>query len=245
MSADPFAQAADDHRLVKHSLVLAGHRTSISLEGVFWHALRDETRRRRQSIAALVREWGGEPRILPIARDTASAIAHTLSLARGADLIVTIGGASVGDHDLAGSTLAAAGMKLAFWKIAMRPGKPLICGTLDGRLVLGLPGNSVSSFVCAHVFLRPALQAHLGLPYSPDVPRRAVLDEDIEANGNRLHYMRARLTGTTADGRIRVSAARSQDSSMSRLLAGSGALIARPTGDPSRLAGDEVDILLL
>ncbi|MBL9052308.1 MAG: molybdopterin molybdotransferase MoeA, partial [Tabrizicola sp.] len=113
------------------------------------------------ALKAMVEEAGGEARLLPIARDNEAELSTVLGLTEGADLVVTIGGASVGDHDLV-SRLA--GLESAFWKIAMRPGKPLMAGRLGGVPMLGLPGNPVSAIVCAHLFLVPMLRAMLGMP---------------------------------------------------------------------------------
>ena len=123
------------------------------------------------ALAALVRAGGGEPLVLPIAPDDSQAIAEAAVAARACDLLVTTGGASVGDHDLVQSALGPQGFALDFWKIAMRPGKPLIWGRLGPTPVLGLPGNPVSALVCSVLFLLPALDRLSGLPGAP--PRTA------------------------------------------------------------------------
>ncbi len=127
---------------------------------------------------------GAAVRLLPIARDTEASLATVFGLAEGADLVVTIGGASVGDHDLVARVAERLGMERAFYKIAMRPGKPLMAGRLNGAAMLGLPGNPVSAIVCGHLFLLPLLRHMQGLPAAP-VPLRAVLDVEVEANGPR------------------------------------------------------------
>ena len=109
-------------------------------------------------IKALVEAEGGRARLLPIARDRRESLEQVLRLAEGADLVVTIGGASVGDHDLVGEVAAGLGLERAFYKVAMRPGKPLMAGRLGGAVLLGLPGNPVSSLVCAEIFLVPMLR---------------------------------------------------------------------------------------
>lgn len=154
-----------------------------------------------------------------------------------ADVIVTTGGASVGDHDLVRPALLAAGGSLDFWKIAMRPGKPLLAGRLGGAVMLGLPGNPVSAFVTATLFLRPFI-AHLSGAADP-LPRRlsAPLAHPLAANGIREDYIRARLT---ADG---LDAYPVQDSGMLAALAGSDALIARPIGAPEAAKGDLAEYL--
>ncbi|MDE3079995.1 MAG: molybdopterin molybdotransferase MoeA, partial [Paracoccaceae bacterium] len=146
------------------------------------------------ALKALAEAEGAVARLLPIARDTEAELTHVLRLAEGADLIVTIGGASVGDHDLVGKVAGAMGMDRAFYKIAMRPGKPLMAGRLHGVPMLGLPGNPVSSIVCAHLFMLPLLRAMTGLPAAPAPRAPAVLAQDLGPNGPREHYMRARLT---------------------------------------------------
>lgn len=189
-------------------------------------------------LAAMVDAEGGTARVLPIARDTRESLAQSLDFARGADLIVTIGGASVGDHDLVGEVLGDAGTR-AFYKVAMRPGKPLMAGRIGEAAMVGLPGNPVSSLVCGHVFLMPMLRTLQGLPAAP-APRRSVrLGAPLGANGPREHYMRARLgpDGVTAYDR--------QDSSLLTILAEADALIVRPPRDPARATGDTVDILPL
>jgi len=188
-------------------------------------------------LAAMVEREGGVARILPIARDTVSALTTAFAMAAGADLIVTIGGASVGDHDLVGKVAGDLGMQRAFYKIAMRPGKPLMAGRLNGTPMLGLPGNPVSSMVCGHIFMLPALRAMLGLGATPAPRASAPLACDLAANGPREHYMRA----TLQDGALHV--APRQDSALSRVLAGANALILRPIDDPARERGEMVTYL--
>ena len=151
------------------------------------------------ALAAMIEAAGGEARMLPIARDTEVDLRTVFALTEGADLIVTIGGASVGDHDLVGKVAGDLGLERAFWKIAMRPGKPLMAGRIMGVPMLGLPGNPVSAIVCGHLFLLPMLRAMLGLSDCAPPILRARLATDQPANGPRSHFMRARLTLT---GRI-------------------------------------------
>lgn len=194
------------------------------------------------ALKAMAEGEGAEARLLPIARDSEAALASVLDLAEGADLVVTIGGASVGDHDLVGRVAEDLGMKRAFYKIAMRPGKPLMAGRLQGVPLLGLPGNPVSAIVCGHLFLLPMLRAMQGLPAAP-VTRRAVLAAAVAANGPRCHYMRARLTPGPA--LPHVTPFDSQDSALLRILTEADALLIRPANDPARAAGHEVDCLPL
>ncbi len=190
------------------------------------------------AIAAIAEMAGAQVRMLPIAPDNGDALAHVFGLAAGADVIVTIGGASVGDHDLVGKVAADLGMKLAFWRIAMRPGKPLMAGRLLGAMMLGLPGNPVSSIVCAHLFLVPALRAMQG--QNPEIAlKTAQLGVDLPANGARAHYMRAQLAGDV------ITPAASQDSARLRLLAQADALLIQPENSPALAAGSTVSYIPL
>ena len=191
------------------------------------------------TIAALIEAEGGQTRILPIARNTEADLRAVFAMAAGADLIVTIGGASVGDHDLVGPVAESLGLERAFWKIAMRPGKPLMAGRLSGMAMLGLPGNPVSSIVCAHLFVLPMVRAMLGHPDVAPEPRRATLGADVDATGPRTHYMRARLAGGVITPFDR------QDSALIRILSESNALLIRPMGDGPQPAGAEVLYLAL
>lgn len=195
------------------------------------------------TLKAMAEAAGAEVRLLPIARDTVEALTYVLGLAEGADIIVTSGGASVGDHDLVAQVAGSLGLERAFWKIAMRPGKPLMAGRLGQSVLLGLPGNPVSSVVCAHLFLLPMIRALLGLPEADLAPRprRAVLAQDVEATGPRAHYMRARLTQT--DGLPRITPFDRQDSSLLSILASADALLIRPTNDGPRRAEEIVTYL--
>ncbi|MFZ9200364.1 MAG: gephyrin-like molybdotransferase Glp [Paracoccaceae bacterium] len=195
------------------------------------------------ALDAMARAEGAEVRMLPIARDTEDDLRQVFHLAEGADLIVTIGGASVGDHDLVGKVAADLGLERAFWKIAMRPGKPLMAGRLGPSLMLGLPGNPVSAIVCGHLFLLPMLRAMQGLPAAPAPTARAVLAEDVGPAGPRVHYMRARLSPT--DGLPRISPFASQDSALLRILTEADALLIRPLDDGPRRAGEMVDYIPL
>jgi molybdopterin molybdotransferase len=192
------------------------------------------------ALKAMVEAEGGEARLLPIARDTPEELAMVLALADGADLIVTIGGASVGDHDLVGKV---AGLDRSFWKIAMRPGKPLMAGRLHGVPMLGLPGNPVSAIVCGHLFLLPMVRAMLGDPAPAPRPLRAVLAVDVAENGPRAHYMRARLSMT--DSVPKITPFDRQDSALLSILGQADALLIRPVADGPRGAGTTVDYLPL
>ena len=188
---------------------------------------------------ALLRDLGAEPRVLPIARDTIASLTHALDLVEDADLVLTIGGASVGDHDLVAQVAATLGMKRAFHKVAMRPGKPLMSGHLNGAMMIGLPGNPVSAMICGHVFVAPVIRAMSGLGAAPAQRHTARLAAPLEANGPREHYMRALLTDTG------ITALDRQDSSLLSVLGAANALLIRPVRDTARAAGNMVDYLPL
>lgn len=188
-------------------------------------------------LAAMLDRLGATPRILPIARDSEASLRTVFALAEGADLIVTIGGASVGDHDLVASVAGKLGMEQAFYKVAMRPGKPLMAGRLHGAAMVGLPGNPVSAMICGTVFLTPMIRAMQGLDHAP-MPRKVMpLAGALPANGPREHYMRACVVHG------QVSDAGAQDSSLLSVLARANALIVRPPHDPARTAGETVDVI--
>ena len=144
-------------------------------------------------IAALCKECGAEPRILPIAQDNLKSIEYIIALAQGADLIITIGGASVGKYDLINEATNNFGVDKSFHKVAMRPGKPLMAGKLNETALVGLPGNPVSALVCGYVFIRPLIQAMLGLEKKSAPRLVAPCSTSLPKNGPREHYMRAVL----------------------------------------------------
>jgi molybdopterin molybdotransferase len=195
-------------------------------------------------IASIVRRAGGEPVFLGIAKDNRSQLTAKLNEAADCDITVAIGGASVGDHDLVGPVLQDMGMSLDFWRIAMRPGKPLMYGRLGPRHILGLPGNPVSSMICARIFLVPLIQALLGLDPASDTPREAIAGRSMSANGPREHYMRATLS-EASDGTLTATPVRSQDSSLLSPLAAADALIVRAPTDHAKNQGDTVQVLPL
>ncbi|MGH6894164.1 MAG: molybdopterin molybdotransferase MoeA [Dongiaceae bacterium] len=195
-------------------------------------------------LAALVRAFGGEPVNLGIARDTLPDLDRGIEAALGFDLLVTSGGASVGEHDLVQKALVARGMRLDFWKIAMRPGKPLMFGELGSLKVLGLPGNPVSTIVTALLFLKPAIERMLRLS-GVDQPRHvALLGQDMPASDQRQDYVRARLV-TNAQSQPVATPFAPQDSSMLSLLARADCLIVRRPHAPAAKAGEPVDIIPL
>lgn len=190
-------------------------------------------------LKALLETHGALARILPIARDTRASLEAAFALAAGADLVVTIGGASVGDHDLVGDVAADLGVERAFYKVRMRPGKPLMAGRFGDAAMVGLPGNPVSAMVCGHVFLLPMLRAMQGLGAHRSSRLTARLAEDIGPNGPREHYMRARVEAGAITPMDR------QDSSLLTVLADANALMIRPPDDPAREAGSFIEYLPL
>lgn len=196
-------------------------------------------------LAAMAEAEGAEVRLLPIARDTEASLRFTLDLAEGADLIVTIGGASVGDHDLVGKVAGDLGLERAFYKIAMRPGKPLMAGRLGAAALLGLPGNPVSSIVCGHLFMLPMLRSMQGVPQVTAPFLQARLGCDLPENGPRAHYMRARLEAPSDGALPMIHPFERQDSSLLSILSEARALLVRPVGEGARKAGEVVDYLAL
>ena len=183
---------------------------------------------------ALLSKIGALPRLLPIARDNRASLETTFRMAEGADLIVTIGGASVGDHDLVGDVAETMGMERAFYKIAMRPGKPLMAGRMGNAVMVGLPGNPVSAMVCGHIFLTPMIDAMLGLGERRAPAHLAHLDAPLAANGPREHYQRARVEGET------ITVFDRQDSSLLTVLAEANALAISPPDTEAQPAGSQI-----
>jgi molybdopterin molybdotransferase len=194
------------------------------------------------ALQAMLIDAGAVPNVLPIARDTPDALDDILQQASdwGADIIVTIGGASVGDHDLVAPALDRLGVTRSFHKIAMRPGKPLMAGSLGTTAFLGLPGNPVSAVVCGHLFLLPMVRRALG--QSDVLPRgvTARLDAPLPTGGPRAHYMRAHFS-EGKNARI-VTAFDKQDSSMLTVLSLANCLLLRPIDDTAKASGDPVTI---
>ena len=196
------------------------------------------------ALAALVRAAGGEPVVLPIAADTREAVAAVADSVHGMDMLVTTGGASVGDHDLVIESLKTRGLELDFWQIAMRPGKPLLFGRLGPVAVLGLPGNPVSALVCSILFLLPALSRLAGLPAAPPPTTQAITGAALRANDHRADHLRATVS-TDSQGRLVVTPFAVQDSAMLRRLALADALILRAPNAPGVPEGAEVSVIRL
>lgn len=194
-------------------------------------------------LAAFVARMGGDPLQLGIARDSRESLAAMVAAASGCDLLVVSGGASVGDYDLVQDALVEAGMELDFWKIAMRPGKPLMHGRLRHVPVLGLPGNPVAAMVCAYLFLGPMLRRLQGLP-DPAQTITAVLGTALPANDQRQDYLRAGLAAG-ADGAMVATPLGRQDSAVVTGLAAADCLIIRPPHAPAAEAGCAVEVMPL
>jgi molybdopterin molybdotransferase len=196
------------------------------------------------ALAALVRAMGGDPTVLPIAQDTREAVAAAADQVAGFDLLVTTGGASVGDHDLVISGLQTRGLVVDFWQIAMRPGKPLLFGRMGAVPVLGLPGNPVSAIVCSALFLLPALALMQGLPAGPPPTVSAMLGVALKQNDHRADHLRATVA-SDEQGRLVVTPFPVQDSAMLRRLALADALVLRAPHAPELPAGAEVTVIRL
>src|SRR5690242_14646009 len=198
------------------------------------------------ALRALARAEGAETFDLGVAADTREATTAGIRRARdlGADILVTTGGASVGDHDLVQESLVAEKVQIAFWKIAMRPGKPMMHGRLGAMRVVGVPGNPVSSYVCTYLFVVPLIRALSGAAMILDARETALLGCDIGANDVREDYLRARLE-ERADGNLIATPVTRQDSSLLANLAAAQALVVRPPFAPAAKAGSAVEILRL
>jgi molybdopterin molybdotransferase len=184
---------------------------------------------------------GANPRLLPIAKDTESSLKSILELAIGSDIIVTVGGASVGDYDLVKKVLKTAGMKPEFEKVAMRPGKPLFAGKLNKSAVVGLPGNPVSSLICTEIFLVPAINHFLNMSSNSREVINVKSAKTIQKNGPREHYMRANYDTLTK----LVSVEDRQDSSLLSVLVNSNSLVVRKPNSPQIKKGQLVPTILL
>jgi molybdopterin molybdotransferase len=194
------------------------------------------------ALAAFVTACGGIPVSVGNAPDDPEALRRIAAATRGVDLLVTTGGASVGDHDLIRDVLGGDGLDLDFWQIAMRPGKPLMVGSYRGTPMLGLPGNPVSTLVCALLFLQPAIERLSGIAAPAEPPVTARLGGALKKNDRRQDYLRSRLV-RAEDGILEATPFEVQDSSMMRLLAESDCLVVRPPHAPAIPGGSTVPIV--
>ncbi len=198
------------------------------------------------ALRALAGGEGAETGVLGSAADTVAATTEGMRRARdaGADILITTGGASVGDHDLVKQSLEAEGVAIAFWRIAMRPGKPMMHGRLGAMRVIGLPGNPVSSYVCGFLFLVPLIRALSGRSTIHHTKQTALLGRDVTPNDQREDYLRATL-GERADGTLIATPVNHQDSSLLGNLAAARALVIRPPFAPAAAQGSTCEILRL
>ncbi len=194
------------------------------------------------ALAALVKSYGGEALDLGLARDNIESLTKFGKQALGADIIVTSGGASVGDHDLVIKVFEDLGLKIDFWKVAQRPGKPLIFGQLGKSLFLGLPGNPVSSLVCARVYLKPMIDTMLGLPGDEGEPENAIIGAKLPANDERQDFLRASLA-KNEQGELVATPFGKQDSAMMNILSKADCLLIRPPNAPATTPGERARIL--
>jgi molybdopterin molybdotransferase len=195
-------------------------------------------------LAAFVKSNGGVPINLGIAKDDPESLRAVLSSLTGADMLVTIGGASVGDYDLVKSVLGEEGLDITFSRVAMRPGKPLIFGKINGIPMLGLPGNPVSAGVTAALFLRPAINKMLGTSATSHVTETAVLGRDLDENDKRQDYLRSTLT-IGDDGALTATPFDRQDSSMLARFAEDECLVVRVPFAPAISKGERTEIIKL
>lgn len=198
------------------------------------------------ALAALVRACGGASIMLGIAADSEDALRQMAAGAAGADLLVTSGGVSVGDHDLVQKALGAdkTGLEIDFWRVAMRPGKPLMFGRFGDTPLIGVPGNPVSSLVCGLLYVRPAIERLLGLAHPGGTEEIAILGADLDATDRRRAYLRATLS-QGADGARIATPFPTQDSAMLSRLTAADCLVVRPPEAPAARAGEPVAILPL
>jgi molybdopterin molybdotransferase len=195
------------------------------------------------ALAHLIRRAGAEVTDLGIVPDTLKATRRAVAKALAYDILITTGGASVGEHDYVRPAFLEEGIRLDFWRVAMRPGKPLMFGRRKGQRVMGLPGNPVSALVCAEIFLKPLIARLTGLaPASGGIA--AIAGAALKANDKRQDFLRARLT-RAPDGRLIATPFPLQDSSLQRTLAEAQCLILRPPFAPAAAEGAEIEILPL
>jgi molybdopterin molybdotransferase len=194
------------------------------------------------ALSAAVRAFGGEPVLLGIAPDDRDALARMAAGAAGSEMLLTTGGVSVGEHDLVQSVLGDEGLEVDFWRIAMRPGKPLMFGHIGDTMTIGLPGNPVSTLVCAMIFVQPAIRRMLGMAEPRPYTVKARLAAPLPQNDRRQDYLRS-TSEQDAHGALRVTSYEKQDSSMMAPLAKADCLIVRPPHAEAANAGDIVDVI--
>ena len=190
-------------------------------------------------LKALINKWGAIGHILPIARDNKTSLEKALDLAVPADLVITIGGASVGEHDYVNEVFNTINVKHSFYKVAMRPGKPILAGKNKNTIFMGLPGNPVSALVCAHLFLKPLIGKMLGTVELNNIEKKAYLANDLAENAGRKHFMRAFLKNDSLE------IPSDQYSSLLSVLQKSNALAIRQPNEKAAKKGDLISYLEL
>ena len=198
----------------------------------------------KPSIISLIKNWGGEPIDMGIARDNYEDLIKNIKKGRKFDLFVTIGGASVGKYDLIHKSLLNQGFKLDFWKLAMQPGKPLMFGTNKNTSIIGLPGNPVSALVCSEIFLKKAVYALQGIKYK-DTILIATLDNDLDKNGSRRHYLRGKLYFDQKKNKMIVKSLNNQDSASLLPYSEANSLIILEPNEKKLRKGSKVKVFLL
>ena len=194
-------------------------------------------------LSSLLQNFGANVEILPILVDDKKEIKKAFLNLENFNLIITIGGASEGKYDLIKKTLYELNFQLKFFKISMRPGKPVFAGKLDGTPLVGLPGNPVSAFVCSQILLKPMIEKMLGLPFKRQKVLCAVLTEDLKENNDRTHFIRANKK--IVSSQIYVSPRKNQDSSLMSELNKSDCLIINKRNDKKKFKGDKIKIIEL
>ena len=227
------------HRAPKVAILATGDELASPDQAEF--AAHETVNSTAPQLMALLSDAGANCSYLGQVGDDLKALRAAIKKAGDADILITLGGASVGDKDLMQQALSAEGMTLDFWKIAMQPGKPLIFGDIGGMRVLGLPGNPVSAFVCALLFARPLVDQMMGRPAPQPTGIALPLAANMPENGTRQHYVRARLIGVP--GARQVDPAVNQDSSLLTVLSQCDGMIIRPPHAPAAKAGDLVPFL--
>ena len=194
------------------------------------------------SLSMLAKKYGAKTFDLGIAKDNETSINNLIDKTSGSDLIVTIGGASVGDHDLVKSTLAKKGLKIHFWKIAMRPGKPLMFGSLNGVPIISLPGNPVSSIVCSIIFLSHAIHSMMARTDQCIEKKIGYLSRELKQNDSRQDYLRSQIT-KCEEGKTLIAPFIKQDSSMISTLAKADCLAIRPPNATAAKIGEQIEFI--
>ena len=198
----------------------------------------------KPSIISLIKNWGGEPIDMGIARDNSEDLIKNIKKGRKFDLFVTIGGASVGKYDLIQKSLSKQGFTMNFWKLAMQPGKPLMFGTNKNTSIIGLPGNPVSALVCSEIFLKKAVYALQGIKYK-DTILTATLDNDLNKNGSRRHYLRGKLYFDHKKNEMIVKSLNNQDSASLLPYSEANSLIILEPNEKKLRKGSKVKVFLL